>query len=109
MLELETSREKIRILEHQIGVQDATIRELQYQCDNERQMKKPFRRYTVTMQTLIGTISRAASLANDAATEHAVKEEPRQVSPPSVPPQSQVEADIEAAVKGMKAGAAPAQ
>ena len=80
MNELEQARLAIRTMQHQLDVQEATIHELQYAVDAERQMKERYQRYCVTVQTLIESISRAAKQAADAAYDQAVKEEPKQVA-----------------------------
>ena len=94
----------IRAMQHKLDVQEATIHELQYAVDAERQMKERYQRYCVTVQTSIESISRAAKQAADAAYELAVKEEPKQVAAPAKSP---VEAEVEAAIQGMKAAAKP--
>jgi hypothetical protein len=99
--ELANHREMVRAMQHKIDVQDATIRELQYNVDYERQMKERYQRYTVTVQTLIRSISLAAAQADAAASEQAVREEPKQVEPPKHT--TQVESEVEAAIRSLKA------
>ena len=100
MRELDNGREMIRAMQHKIDVQEATIHELQYAVDAERQMKERYQRYCVTVQTLIESISRAAKQAADAAYDQAVKEEPKKVAAPAKSP---VETEVEAAIRDMKA------
>jgi predicted ribosome quality control (RQC) complex YloA/Tae2 family protein len=103
MRELDNAREVTRAMQHKIDVQENTIRELQYALDGERNQKEAFQRYCVTVQTLIETISRAAQQAAAAALDNAVKVPPKQVEAPK--PQSQVEADVENALKGFREAA----
>jgi hypothetical protein len=89
-------REENAALKNQVKLFEANIAELQHTIDHERVQKEKFQRYCVTVQTLIRSIAVAAEQANAAATDHAVREEPK-----AVPSVSTIEKEVAALAKSL--------